>query len=130
MYNDYVKKGENMKKLPLILPIIALAACNQDYSRYDSIFEGCERIETTEFHLVYKCPADQEWAQQVKQLQPNGKFRAGGYLNLAELYEDTDHVYSEVSFKDKGVCKEDFTIRTMIAKPVEGGDNWAFIGCR
>ena len=119
-----------MKKLFLILPVVALAACSEDYSKYDSIFGGCERIETTEFHLVYKCPADQEWAQTVKLLQPNGKFRAGGYLNLEELYADKDHIYAEVSFNDPGVCKEDFTIRTMIAEPVEGGDNWAFIGCR
>ena len=74
-----------MKKLLLVLPVAALAACNQDYSKYDSIFGGCERIETTKYHLVYKCPADQEWAQKIKQLQPTGKFIAGGYLNLEEL---------------------------------------------
>lgn len=121
-----------MKKLLLFLPIITLAACADEnkYQEYDSIFGGCERIETTEFHLVYKCPANQEWVQNVKKLQPNGKFRAGGHLNLDELYADTEHVYAEVSFNDSGWCKEDFTIRTMIAKPVEGGDNWAFIGCK
>ena len=119
-----------MKKLLLVLPVCALFGCNQDYSKYDSIFGGCERIETTEFHLVYKCPANQEWAQAVKQLQPNGKWRAGGHLNLAELYADTAHVYTEVSLNDKGVCKEDFTIRTMVAEPIVGGGNWAFIGCR
>ena len=114
------------------MPIITLAACADEnkYQEYDSIFGGCERIETTEFHLVYKCPANQEWAQNVKKLQPNGKFRAGGHLNLDELYADTEHVYAEVSFNDSGWCKEDFTIRTMIAKPVKGGDNWAFIGCK
>ncbi|MBR3511041.1 MAG: hypothetical protein IKN73_03190 [Alphaproteobacteria bacterium] len=123
-----------MKKLFLILPVFALAACGQDYSKYDSIFGGCERIETTDFHLVYKCPAGQEWAQKVKQLKPNGKFRAGGHLNLSELYADKEHVYTEVSFDDPGTCKEDFTIRTMIAEPVDGDAgkdiNWAFIGCR
>ncbi len=119
-----------MKQLFLILPIITLTACGQDYSEYDSIFGRCERIETTEFHLVYKCSVDQEWAQQVKQLQPNGKFRAGGHLNLSELYADQEHVYAEVSFDDPGWCTEDFTIRTMIAEPIEGGGNWAFIGCR
>ena len=122
-----------MKKLFLILPIVALVACGDKYSKYDSIFGGCERIETTEFHLVYKCPADQEWAQQVKQLEPNGKFMAGGHLNLIELYADTEHVYTEVGFNDN-YCKEGFTIRTMIAEPVygeEGKDiNWAYIGCR
>lgn len=121
-----------MKKLFLVLPVVALVACGseKDYSKYDSIFVGCERIDMTSFHLVYKCPVDQEWVQAVKQMQPNGKFRAGGKLRMDELYADTDHVYTEVSFNDPGVCKEDFTIRTMVAQPVEGGDNWAFIGCR
>lgn len=119
-----------MKKLLLVLPIIALAACDQDYSKYDSIFTDCERIETTKFHLVYKCPAEQEWAQKVKQLKPTGKFHAGGHLNLEELYADTAHVYTEVALNDKNFCKENFTVRTMIAKPVQGGANWAFIGCR
>ena len=119
-----------MKKLFLILPVTALMACGQNYSEYDSIFTDCERIETTEFHLVYKCPANQQWAQDIKNLQPNGKFKAGGYLNLDEMYADKEHIYAEVSFNDPNWCKEDFTIRTMIAKPVEGGANWAFIGCR
>ena len=117
-----------MKKLLLVLPVVALAGCSQDYSKYDSIFVGCERIETTKWHLVYKCPADQKWAQKVKQLQPTGKFIAGGHLNLDELYADAAHVYTEVALNDKYFCKENFTIRTMIAKP--GKDNWAFIGCR
>ena len=123
-----------MKKLFLILPIVALAACGDDYSKYDSIFGGCERIETTEFHLVYKCPSDQEWAQQVKQMEPNGKFMAGGHYNLAEMYADTEHVYTEVALDDKNFCKEDFTIRTMIAEPIDGDEgkdiNWAYIGCK
>lgn len=121
-----------MNKMLTLLSVgaLALVACGQDYSKYDAILPGCERIETTNYHLVYKCPADQEWAQQVKQLQPNGKFGAGGQFNLSELYADTEHVYAEVSFNDKNTCKEGFSIRTMIAEPVEGGDNWAFVGCR
>ena len=65
---------------------------------------------------------------EQEQLQPTGKFIAGGHLNLDELYADTAHVYAEVALNDKHFCKENFTIRTMIAKP--GKDNWAFIGCR
>ena len=67
-------------------------------------------------------------------MEPNGKWKAGGHFNLDEMYADTEHVYVEVAFDDenyKGICKEDFTIRTMIAKPVEETKNdWAFIGCR
>ncbi len=118
-----------MKKLLLVLPVVALAACSEGYSKYDSMFGGCERIETSEIHLVYKCPADQEWAQEVKKLQPNGMFMTGGNLNLSEMYADKAHVYAEVVFNDPGMCKEDFTIRTMIAEP-NSDTSWAFIGCK
>ncbi len=115
-----------MKKIFCILSIIPLTACGQDYEKYDSMFWGCERIETTDFHLVYKCPVD----EITKQMPPNGKFVSGGYLNLEELYQDTEHSYVEVSLNDVGFCAgKDFTIRTMVARPVEGGDNWAVIGC-
>ncbi len=114
-----------MKKLLLILPVIALAACGQDYNKYDSIFEGCERIETTELHLVYKCPVD----EITKTFQPNGKFISNGNLNLEELYADTEHTYEEVALNDTCCCHgKDFTIRTMVAKPV-ADENWAVIGC-
>ena len=119
-----------MKKVVALTSVLVLAACGNDVAKHDADFAGCERIETTEFHLVYKCPADQEWVQQVKQMQPNGKFKAGGYLNLEELYADTANVYVEVALNNKDVCKEDFTVRTMIAKPVQGGGDWAFIGCK
>lgn len=120
-----------MKKLSFILPVMALMACGSSYKEYDSVFVGCERIETTEEHLVYKCPADQEWAVAVKTLEPNGmfKFKTGADLNLSELYADKDYVYAEVAFNDPGMCKEDFTIRTMIAEP-NSDKYWAFIGCK
>lgn len=117
-----------MKKLVLTLPVLALAACGQNYDKYDSIFDGCERIETTDVHLVYKCPATQEWAMNIKNTEPNGMFITGGDLQLAELYADTDHVYAEVAFNDNS-CREGFTIRTMVAEPREDA-NWAVIGCR
>lgn len=55
--------------------------------------------------------------------------KTGGDLNLSELYADKDYVYAEVVFNDPGVCKEDFTIRTMIAEP-NSDKYWAFIGCK
>ena len=118
-----------MKKLSFILPVMVLMASGSGYKEYDSVFVGCERIETTEKHLVYKCPADQEWAVAVKALEPNGMFKTGGDLNLSELYADKDYVYAEVVFNDPGMCKEDFTIRTMIAEP-NSDKYWAFIGCK
>ena len=114
-----------MKKLLLILPVVALTACSENYNKYDSIFDSCERIETTEFHLVYKCPVD----EITKQMEPNGQFASAGELNLEELYADTEHSYIEVSLNDINYCHDqDFTIRTMVAKPV-ADENWAVIGC-
>lgn len=118
-----------MNKLSFILPVMALMACGSGYKEYDSVFVGCERIETTEEHLVYKCPADQEWVVAVKTLEPNAMFKTGGDLNLSELYVDKDYVYAEVAFNEPGVCKEDFIIRTMIAEP-NSDTYWAFIGCK
>ena len=119
-----------MKKLLLMLRIISLAACaSEDYTKYDAIFEGCERIETTAEHLVYKCPVTQEWVAAVKAIEPNGKFFVRGNLNIAELYADTENVYSELVFNDEGNCAESYTIRTMVAEPTETAD-WAVIGCR
>lgn len=117
-----------MKKILTLTSVLALAACGNHVKEMDNHFAGCERIETTKVHLVYKCPANQEWAQKVKLLKPTGKFRAGGHFNLDEMYNDTANVYVEVSLNDKNLCKEDFTIRTMVAKP--GKDNWAVIGCK
>jgi len=121
-----------MKKVLTLASILALAACCPDYDRFDSMFSGCERIQTKKWekHLLYKCPADQEWLQEVKNAQPNGKWRYGTRYNLDELYTDTEHVYVEVALYDRGVCKEDFTVRTMIAQPVKDGDDWAFIECK
>ena len=45
------------------------------------------------------------------------------YLN------DTEHEYVEIAFNDAGMCKENFTVRTMVAEPKEN-TNWAVIGCR
>ena len=118
------------KILPLLsVGTLALVACGQSYEKYDSMFSGCERIETSEVHLVYKCPADQPWVADVKAVEPNGMFKTGGELNLADLYADTANVYVEVSLNDKGLCKEDFTLRTMVAEPVADA-NWAVIGCK
>ena len=124
-----LNKGEGMKKLMFALPVLMCAACASDYKEFDNHFSGCERIETSAQHLIYKCPADQEWIVAVKAQEPNGMFKTGGGQNLDELYADTENVYVEVAFNDAGVCAEDYTIRTMIAAPV-ADKMWAFIGCK
>lgn len=118
-----------MKKLLLILPVIALAACGDGNKKYDAIFTGCERIDTTKEHLVYKCPVDQIWVGRVKAMTPNVEFRTNGNLNLEELYADKEHAYLEVSLNEKNVCSEDYTIRVMTAEP-KAGTKWAVMGCK
>ena len=120
-----------MKKLFLTLAaVVAVTACGKsNAAEYEEIFVGCEQIEATGEHVVYKCPADIEWIVNVKTQEPNGKFFTGGALNLADLYADTEHAYVEVSLNDPNVCEEDFTIRTMVAEPKDDA-NWAFIGCK
>ncbi|MBR1380581.1 MAG: hypothetical protein IJ560_03250 [Alphaproteobacteria bacterium] len=118
-----------MKNALLVLPVLALAACSDNkYSEYDSIFYWCQRIETSDEHLVYECPGDDEWAKNIKQVQPTGKFKEPGNLDLLKLYAETGNVFVEIAFNDAGVCKEDFTIRTMVAEPKKT-TNWAVIGC-
>ena len=117
-----------MKKLLLILPIVTLAACADKYSKYDSILPWCQRVETSNEHLIYECPGDNEWARNMKQVQPTGKFKVPSNLNLPKLYAETGNLFVEIAFNDAGTCKEDFTLRTMVAAP--GEDNWAVIGCR
>ena len=120
-----------MKNLFLTLgAVAALTACGKsNAAEYEEIFVGCEQIQATDEHVVYKCPADMEWIVDVKTQEPNGKFYTTGGLNLADLYADTEHAYVEVSLNDPNTCKEDFTIRTMVTEPKDN-TNWAFIGCK
>ena len=119
-----------MKKLFLILPVVLCAvACTQDYGEYDSMLPGCERIETSTKHLVYRCHTDQEWIQSVKQTVANGAFKFGDKMDLAGMFADPDYTYVEIAFDDKGFCAQDFTIRTMVSDPY-GETPWAVVGCR
>lgn len=120
-----------MKKTLLILPLVsvALVACGQDEEKTTSIFDGCEQIEVTNEHLVYKCPSSQEWIATVKAAEPNGQFKTAGNLNLAELFADTENTYVEVALNDAGQCAENYTVRTMIAEPKEDA-MWAVVGCK
>lgn len=123
-----------MKKIFTILGALALiTVCNAanaiDYTEYDDILGGCERIETTNEHLVYKCPANQEWIANIKTQEPTGTFMTDGDLNMAELYADTEHAYVEIALNTPGLCADDFTIRTMIREP-NADTEWAVVGCR
>lgn len=120
-----------MKKSLFILPLVsvALVACGKEEEKQPDMFATCEQIEVTDEHLVYKCPSTLEWIAAVKAVEPNGVFKTGGNLNLAELFADTENTYVEVALNDAGKCAEDFTVRTMIAEPKEDA-MWAVIGCK
>lgn len=116
-----------MKKLLLIAPIVALAACGDANKKYDAAMDGCTRIETTAEHLVYKCPMTLEWVASVKASEPNGVFMAGSELNLTDLVVDAENVYVEV-LPDSTTCPDGVEMRAMVATPSEL--NWAVISCK
>ena len=120
-----------MKKLSAVmLVLIPLTACA--FNEHDSDFPECEKIAETEQHLVYKCPANQERFEQVKQSTPNAMFRYNldeQDILISELSKDTDHIYVEVVLNDASGCKEDFHYRTII-KPVNGDDFYAVESCK
>lgn len=121
-----------MKKIFVLGSVLALAACGPDVAKHDADFAGCERVDTTKTHLVYKCPSSQEWLAAVKKQTPNAQFKEGGNLNWDEVNADKENTYVEVVFGVSEGCKENFHYRTMI-KPMNK-DNaeefYAFIGCR
>ena len=119
-----------MKKLCLI-SILALAACGNAQDEYFAV-GGCERIATTEQHLLYKCPASQEWYQNLKTQEPNAMFRYNfdeQDISIEALSKDTEFAYVEVVLNEPVGCKENFHYRTII-RPVDGDKNYAFIGCK
>ena len=126
-----------MKKIIALTSVLALAACgisSEQIAQHDADFAGCERVDTTKTHLVYKCPSNMEWIAKVKKQEPNALFQDGSNLNWDEINADTEHTYVEVVHGKfgAGVCKEDFHYRTMV-KPVvrrESGDFFAVIGCK
>lgn len=123
-----------MKKIFVLGSVLALAACgnNIDVAQHDADFAGCERIETTKEHLVYKCPADQEWIATVKTQEPNVKFFRAAALTVDDMSADTEHTYVEVVLGDAAQgCKEDFHYRTMV-KPynAETQEFYAVLSCK
>ena len=121
-----------MKKVLTLTSVLALAACGQslDVTQHDADFAGCERVDTTKAHLVYKCPADMERFAQVKTMEANAVFQESGALDMAAISADTTSVYVEVvSSKPNTDCAENFHYRTMV-KPVNGEEMYAVITCK
>lgn len=123
-----------MKKILFAFPILLVMGCNSDVKDIDQTMQGCEKIVSTESHVVYKCPAEQSWVAQVKSLEPNGQWVDFSGLDekvVLDMAKDTEHVYVEFAFDKPGwnhTCKEKYTMRTMLKGP--SADNWAFVGCK
>ena len=120
-----------MKKILVMTSVLALAACGNSVKQHDAAFAGCERVDTTKEHLVYKCPSSQEWIAEVKKQTPNALFKTGGNLVWDEVNADTENTYVEVVLGEAEGCKENFHYRTMV-KPfnAETREFYAVIGCK
>lgn len=121
-----------MKKVMALTSVLALAACGfsqEQIAQHDADFAGCERVDTTKMHLVYKCPADMERFVEIKKQEPTVLFKMPGSLNLDEVNADTEHVYVEVVKPYSKDCVENFHYRTMV-KPVNGEEMYAVKTCK
>ena len=112
-----------MKKILALTSVLALAACGNSFdpAEMDAHFVGCERIDTTAEHLVYKCPSSQEWIVELKKQEPTALFQEGGNLVWDDVNADTENTYVEVVFGEFGKideCAEDYHFRTMV-KPFD-----------
>lgn len=87
-----------MKKLLLILPVAALAACGQEQK---TLVSGCEKIAANEtIGEVYKCPMSEELAA-IQAMEANAMFVSFEGLDAAAMAADAENVYVNVA----GACK-------------------------
>jgi hypothetical protein len=125
-----------MKKIFVLGSVLALAACGQqiDVAQHDADFAGCERVDTTKIHLVYKCPSNMDRFAEIKKQEPTALFQMGGGLNWDDVNADKENTYVEVVFGKYGKigeCAEDFHYRTMV-KPfnTETKEMFAVVSCK
>ena len=123
-----------MKKVIALTSILALAACSSgisqnDIAKNDANFMGCERVDTSNIHLVYKCSVNSiAWAKPIRKREPNCMFISGGNLNWNAVNADVEYTYVEI-IKTKS-CEEGFEYRAMV-KPfnLETREYFAVSGC-
>lgn len=106
-----------MKKIFVLGSVLAVAACGMDVAKHDADFVGCERVDTTKTHLVYKCPSNMERFAEIKTQTPNAMFKEGGNLVWDDVNADTENTYVEVVLGVAENCQENFHYRTMV-KPM------------
>ena len=121
-----------MKKVLTLTSILALAACGQslDVAQHDADFAGCERVDTSRTHLVYRCPANMERFAEIMKQEPTVMFVEKGALVWDEVEADAEHVYVEVTSKFHD-CVDGFGYRTKV-KPfnAETKEFYAVASCK
>lgn len=115
-----------MKKVALLLPVIALAACGQEPK---TLISGCEKITTAdETSAYYKCPVTEELTA-IQTIEPNAMFNSVEGLNMEEILADAEHVYVNVY----GTCETEGQVqyRIMVKEPkVDGASMYAVAICQ
>ena len=108
-----------MKKLLLILPVLALAACSSEQPK--TLVSGCEKIAANEtVGEVYKCPMSEELAA-VQALEANSMFVSFEGLDAAAIAADAENVYVNVAgaceIEVEGQVTEGRAYRVMVKEP-------------
>ena len=116
-----------MKKLLLILPVMTLAACNQEPK---TLVSGCEKLTTDrEGGDVYKCPMTEELAA-IQAMEANAMFGGSGdTIDLKAIVADAENVYVNVF----GTCEQEGQVayRVMVKNPkIDGKTMWAVEVCK
>ena len=117
-----------MKKLFLILPVMALAACNQEPQ---TLISGCEQIGADEYGAIYKCPITEELVAIQESKAPDAMFRSDCGVDVAEIAKDTEHVY--VNLDKDGKCEGEGTVmyRVMVKNPtIDGKAMYTVVTCK
>ena len=104
-----------MKKLILVLPVIALAACSQEQT---TLVSGCEKVVASENGDVYKCPMSEELAA-IQAMEANAMFNTLDGLDVAAVAADAENVYVNVY----GTCETEGQVeyRVMVKNPTLDG---------
>ena len=117
-----------MKKLLLILPVMALSACNQ---QPQTLVSGCEQIGADEYGAIYKCPITEELVAIQESKAPDAMFRSDCGVDVAEIAKDTEHVY--VNLDKDGKCETEGQVayRVAVKNPkIDGKAMWAVEVCK
>ncbi len=112
------QKGENMKKIAFLLPVIALAACGQEAKK--TLVSDCEQISAGEQgDTLVKCPMTEELAA-IQAMEANSMFLSAT-ADLVALAADAENVYVNVN---AGACDVEGQVqyRVMVKNPTIDGE--------